>query len=93
MSIDIANEARKQAVSSIQRYFDVNMEEAIGNLGAEALLDFFLAEIGPLVYNRAVADVQQRLQARVMELDGEVYENEFQYWRQFDAKHKKPAPR
>lgn len=93
MSIDIAIEARKQAVNSIQRYFDVNMEEAIGNLGAEALLNFFLAEIGPLVYNRAVADVQQRLQARVMELDGEVYENEFQYWRQFDAKNKKPAPR
>jgi len=52
------------------------------------LLGFFLEEIGPLVYNQAVADVQERLQARIMELDIEVHEDEFQYWRKFDRPRK-----
>ena len=56
------------------------MDEEIGNLAAGALLGFFLKEVGPLVYNKAVADAQARLQAQVMELDVEVYEEAFQYW-------------
>jgi uncharacterized protein (DUF2164 family) len=85
MTIEISKEARKLAVESIERYFRENMEAKIGNVAAGALLGFFLEEIGPLVYNRAVADVQERLQARVMELDIEVHEDEFQYWRKFDG--------
>ena len=84
MTIEISKEARKQAVASIERYFQVNMEERIGNVAAAALLGFFLEEIGPLVYNQAVADLQGRLQARVMELDIEFHEDEFDYWRKFD---------
>lgn len=80
MTIEIANEATQAAIISIQRYFAENMDEEIGNLAAGALLGFFLKEVGPLVYNKAVADAQARLQAQVMELDVEVYEAEFQYW-------------
>jgi hypothetical protein len=32
----------------------------------------------------AVADVHKRLTARIMELDIEVHETEFPYWRKFD---------
>jgi uncharacterized protein (DUF2164 family) len=56
------------------------MEQRIGNIAAGALLTFFLEEIGPTVYNKAVAEVQERMQARVIELDIEVHEEEFQYW-------------
>ena len=80
MTIEISREARQEAIVSIQRYFKENMEEEIGSLTANALLGFFLEEIGPLIYNKAVSDVQNRLQARVMEIDAEVYEEEFQYW-------------
>jgi len=88
MTIEISNETKQILVASIQRYFQENMEEQIGNITAGALLAFFMEEIGPLVYNKAVADVQQRLQARVMELDLEVYEDEFQYWSKSDRKKK-----
>jgi len=81
MSIELPKEIRTQAVASIQRYFRENMEEPIGNMDAEALLDFFLQEIGPVAYNKAVADVQERLQLRVSEIDIEVHEDEFPYWR------------
>lgn len=88
MTIELPNAAQQAAIASIQRYFQQNMDEPIGNITAGALLGFFLAEIGPLVYNKAVADVQQRLQARIQEIDLEVYEDEFQYWSKFDKKKK-----
>ena len=89
MSIELAKDARKQAIASIERYFEQNMEEKIGNIAAGGLLDFFVSEIGPSLYNQAVADVQERLQARVTELDIEVHEDEFPYWRKY-AKPGKP---
>lgn len=80
MTIDISSDARKTAIASIQRYFSENMDEAIGALEAGSLLSFMLKEIGPAVYNKAIADAQARLQERVAELDVEVYEEEFSYW-------------
>ena len=88
MTIEIAKEARKEAVASIERWFLEEREEKIGNIAASALLGFFLEEIGPLVYNRAVADVQERLAARVSELDIECHEDEFAYWRKVDKAKK-----
>lgn len=69
MSIEIDKEARKQVILSIERYFREHMEEPIGNIAAGALLGFFLEEVGPLVYNKAVADVQERLQQRLIRAD------------------------
>lgn len=90
MTIELNKEARAQAVASIERYFKENMDERIGNVQAGALLGFFFEEIGPSVYNKGVADTQERLQARVMEVDIEVHEDEFDYWRKHDQK---PATR
>jgi uncharacterized protein (DUF2164 family) len=84
MTIELDKEARAQAIASLQRYFQENMEEPIGNIAASGLLGFFLDEIGPAVYNKAVADVQERLQQRVMEIDIDVHEDEFTYWRRYD---------
>ena len=89
MAIEIDKEARKQAIASIERYFKENMDEPIGNIAASGLLGFFVDEIGPPIYNQAVADVQERLQARVSELDIEVHEDPFAYWRKFDQAKKK----
>ena len=89
MSIELPKEVRQEALASIQRYFQENMEEPIGNLAAAALLDFFLEEIGPTIYNQAVSDVQQRLQVRVSEVDIEVHEDEFQYWRKRELQPKR----
>jgi uncharacterized protein (DUF2164 family) len=80
MSIEFSPDATNLAIGSIQRYFSENMDEPIGQLEAGSLLSFILKEIGPMVYNKAIADAQARLQERVAELDVEVYEEEFSYW-------------
>ena len=85
----LSKEARAQAVASIERWFRENRDERIGNIQAAALLGYFLEEIGPSIYNQAVADVQERLAARVNEIDIEVHADEFQYWRRFDKQRGK----
>jgi uncharacterized protein (DUF2164 family) len=81
MNIELPKEARAQALASIERWFRENADEPIGNIQAGALLNFIIAEIGPSIYNRAVADVQQRLLMRVGELDIECHAEEFGFWR------------
>jgi uncharacterized protein (DUF2164 family) len=44
------------------------------------LLDYFLKEIGAIVYNRAITDAQVYFQEKTAELDGSCFEKEFGYW-------------
>ena len=88
ISIEISKQARTDAIASIQRYFEENMAEPIGDLPAGLLLNFFLEEVGPVVYNQAVRDAQARMQQRAADLDGELYAHAFQYWKKVDAKRK-----
>jgi uncharacterized protein (DUF2164 family) len=81
----LSKDARAQAVASIERWFRENRDERIGNIQAAALLAYFLEEIGPCIYNQAIADAQERLQVRVTELDIECHADEFGYWRGVDA--------
>ncbi|MCB2017305.1 MAG: DUF2164 domain-containing protein [Hydrogenophaga sp.] len=85
MSIELHKDVRVEAIRSIERYFREHMDEPIGNIAAGGLLGFFLEEIGPVIYNQAVTDVQERLQQRVSELDLEVHEDEFTYWRKYEG--------
>jgi uncharacterized protein (DUF2164 family) len=80
MSIELSKSAHAAALASLERYFQEENGEPIGNMAAGALLAFFLAEIGPAIYNQAVADAQERLQSRVAELDIELHETPFEYW-------------
>ena len=86
--VEIAKQHRADAIASIQRYFAENMPEPIGDLPAGLLLNFFLEEIGPAIYNQAIRDAQSRMQQRVTDLDGELYAAEFPYWPKIDCKRK-----
>ncbi len=80
MPIELSPDARKQAVASIRRYFAENLEQDVGDLKAGLLLEYFLREIGPCVYNRAIQDAQVYFRDRVVDLEGTCYEKEFTYW-------------
>lgn len=80
MAITLSPDTTKQLQASIKRYFDEHMDEPIGDLKAGMLLDFCLKEIGPAVYNRAVADAKTFMEGRLADLDGVCYEAEFTYW-------------
>lgn len=81
MTIKFHLETEQQMISSIKRFVEENMEESIGDLKAKLLLEFFLEELGPSIYNRAIADAQAQMLGRVGDLDSECYEPEFGYWK------------
>lgn len=87
--LEISKEQRKVAVKSIQRYFAENLETTVGELPAGLLLNFFLEEIGPAIYNQAVKDAQTRVQMRVADLDGDLFVPEFEYWERMERKKKR----
>lgn len=91
MNIELPKATRSQAISSIERYFQEELDQRIGNITAGALLNFFLKEIAPSVYNQAVAEAQEKLQQRVQELDIELHADEFGHWPAASSKRRGPA--
>jgi uncharacterized protein (DUF2164 family) len=74
MTIKLATETQARFIASIKRYFAEHLDEDIGDLKASLLLDFVVREMGPSIYNQAVADAQARVQDLVSELDTACYE-------------------
>ena len=79
MTITLSEEFRKRALKSIKRYFDETVEFEIGDLQSRLLLDFFLEELAPSVYNEAIRDAQAFMQDRVADLEASCYKTEFDY--------------
>jgi len=80
VTIELPKPVQAQAIASLQKYFEENMPEPVGELAAGLLVSFFLEEIGPVIYNRAIADAQERMQMWLGDLSGELFADEFQYW-------------
>jgi uncharacterized protein (DUF2164 family) len=78
--IKLSSEAQGRLQASIKRYFAEHLDDEIGDLKAGMLLDFVLKEVGPVVYNRAIADAQKYFQEKTVDLDGVCFEPEFTYW-------------
>jgi uncharacterized protein (DUF2164 family) len=76
-ALHFPDDARKQAIASLQQYFADNMDEEIGDLKAGLLLDFILTELGPTIYNQAIADARAFFDERVADLAGSCYHAEF----------------
>ena len=79
-------ETEKRLYASIKRFFEEKLDNEIGDLKARLVLDYCLREIGPTVYNQAIADAQAWVQGKVADLDGSCFEPENGYWKGGKAK-------
>ena len=80
MTITLSDDARKQSIASIKRYFAEELEQDVGELKAGLLLEFFLKEIAPTIYNGAISDAQTYIRDRLVDLEGACSATEFGYW-------------
>lgn len=76
-SLSLPELARKQAIAALQQYFADNVDEPIGDLKAGLLLDFMLSELGPSIYNQAIADARTFFEERTSDLGAICYHDEF----------------
>jgi uncharacterized protein (DUF2164 family) len=80
MAIELEQEIRKSLIASIRRYAEENLEEEMGDLKAELLLDYFLQEVGPTIYNVAITEARSFLVDRLADLESTCYEPEMTCW-------------
>ncbi|GMV21066.1 MAG: hypothetical protein AMXMBFR57_10150 [Acidimicrobiia bacterium] len=85
MPIELSTDTAALLRESIKRFVAEHLDQDIGDLKATMMLDYCLKEIGPTVYNKAIADAQRYFETKVVDLEGACYEREFQYW---EAKRK-----
>jgi uncharacterized protein (DUF2164 family) len=76
MAIEFDKERKERIVRAIQSHFAEKLDQEIGHLAAELLLEFFVKQIGPAIYNQAVKDAQAFLQDKLLDLDGVLYQPE-----------------
>lgn len=81
MTIKLEPQTEEYLLGSIRRFFSEELEEDIGDLKARSVLDYFIREIAPNVYNQAIADAQQSMERAVFDLSGVRYEPEFDFWK------------
>ena len=74
MRIQLTDERRERMLRSIKKYFAEALDQELGDLAAERLLEFFLKELGAPVYNQAIQDARKFLLSKLDDLEGEFYE-------------------
>ena len=68
----ISDEKRQQAIDDLVYFFESERSEKIGLIAAEQLLDFFLENIGPDVYNRGLSDAKTAIKKRMEDLQFDI---------------------
>lgn len=68
MKIEFPKETKRHLVTTIKGYFATERDEDLGDLSAELLLDFFVENIGPAIYNQAIADAKTFMSEKVEDL-------------------------
>ena len=76
MRIHVSPERRANLLLAIKEYFSAEFDEPLSDFRAEGLLDFFVRELGPPVYNQGVRDASAFIQQKLGDIEGDVYERE-----------------
>jgi len=71
--IKLPKEQREDIVENIRAYFESERGESIGHLAADSLLEFFLNELGPTIYNGALGDCRTLVGQRMQSLEEDIY--------------------
>lgn len=76
LKVRLSPERRAALLESLVDYYGTEFDETLSRFRAEALLDFFVRELGPPVYNQGVRDAAAFVQAKLGDIEGEVYERD-----------------
>ena len=76
MRIRLSQERRASLLRALKGYFTTEFDEPLSDFRAESLLDFLVEQVGPPVYNQGVRDAAGFVQAKLADIEGEIYEPE-----------------
>ena len=76
MRIKLSADRRAALLLAIKEYVAEEFDEPLSDFRANGLLDFFVRELGPAVYNQGVRDAASYVQQKLSDIEGEVTEVE-----------------
>lgn len=71
--IKLPREEKELLIQHVQNYFEEERSETIGELGSEQFIDFMVKELGPYIYNQAIADARSMIHDKINQVDDELY--------------------
>ncbi len=77
--VKLSREVKQELMRRVQRYFEEERGEQLGELGADQLVEFVLEELGPAIYNHALADARALVLEKAAQIEDELYSLEQHY--------------
>jgi|HigsolmetaAR203D_1030402.scaffolds.fasta_scaffold00010_181 uncharacterized protein (DUF2164 family) len=71
--LKLPKDQKDEIIKKVQAFFEEERSETIGILAADQLVDFMLKELGPYVYNKAIADVRVLTAEKAAQFEEELY--------------------
>ncbi len=72
--IEFSKDDKAALIARIQHHFDEELDQPIGLLKAELVLDFFAKEVGAAYYRQGIDDAQAALARRIDDFSDDVYQ-------------------
>lgn len=66
-------EEKRALIRKLRDYFDTELDQPIGDIGAELLLDFLQEDIGAFYYNKGLHDAQLAFRQQVDAFEDMIY--------------------
>lgn len=71
--IELSDSRKDALISHLQTLFATEFDEDLSRFRADEIVALFLNTLAPTVYNQAVQDVRAHFQAKLDDLEGEVF--------------------
>ena len=76
MRIRLSPERHAALRGGVQAWFFEEFDETLSDFRADNLIEWFLRELGPPVYNQGVRDAAGYVQEKLNDIEGDVFERE-----------------
>ena len=79
MHIKLEEDRKELMLHSIKGFYADSFDEELSDFKALKILEFFVSELGPPVYNQAIRDARAFVQEKLEDLEGDFYEPDSPY--------------
>lgn len=76
LRIKLSADRRAVLLELLTEFYTENFDAELSEYRAERLLDFFIKQLGPPIYNQAISDARAFMFEKLDDLDVEFYEPE-----------------
>ncbi|WP_260261691.1 DUF2164 domain-containing protein [Vibrio intestinalis] len=74
--IEFTSQQKQKMAEALQEYLADELDTELGQFDAQFLLDFVIAKFAPVFYNKGLADAQEIVERKVLDIADEIFQIE-----------------